>query len=93
MEIALRTLAPDVLACDEIGGEGEAAAILSGAGAGVPLLATAHGETCRQIMSRPALRPLLEAGIFDRLVLLDSSKNPGTVREILDLHHREEGSA
>ena len=44
-------------------------------------------------MSRPALRPLLEAGIFDRLVLLDSSKNPGTVREILDLHHREEGSA
>lgn len=92
MEIALRTLAPDILACDEIGGEGETAAILSSAGAGVPLLATAHGESFAQIARRPALRPLLEAGIFDRLVLLGSSKNPGAVREIIDLHHREEGT-
>ena len=90
--IALRTLAPDILACDEIGGEGETAAILSSAGAGVPLLATAHGESFAQIARRPALRPLLEAGIFDRLVLLGSSKNPGAVREIIDLHHREEGT-
>lgn len=85
MEIALRTLSPDILACDEIGGPGEAQALLSNGGAGVPLLATAHGETAEQIFRRPFLRPLLEAGIFDRLVLLDSRKSPGTVREIRDL--------
>ncbi len=85
MEIALRTLSPDILACDEIGGPGEAEALLSSAGAGVPLLATAHGETVEQVFHRPFLRPLLEAGIFDRLVLLDSRKSPGTVREIRDL--------
>ncbi len=64
LEIATRTLSPDVIACDEIGSEREAAAILSLANAGVSLVATAHAASLAGLLARPPLMRLWQAGVF-----------------------------
>lgn len=67
-EMLLRSMNPQVLAMDEIGGEAEAAALTNAVGCGVRLLATAHGESLQQLRRRSGLGPLLAAGAFVRVV-------------------------
>lgn len=68
IEIATRTQNPEAIICDEIGGEDETRAILSSQNAGVPLIATAHGKSARELYLRPNLKILLDAGVFRYLV-------------------------
>lgn len=63
IEAALRCMSPELLICDEIGGE-EADAILENGRGGLPLIAAAHGGSVGELYARPALRKLLTAGIF-----------------------------
>ena len=63
MEIALRCFAPQVIVCDEIGAA-EAQAMLFSASCGVPILASAHAENLRQLLSSPPIAKLHEAGVF-----------------------------
>lgn len=63
MEIAVRTLSPDVLVCDEIT-DREAEGVFAAAQGGVPLLASAHGASEQEIKARPGLFPFLNAGFF-----------------------------
>ncbi len=64
IEIATRTLSPQVIFCDEIGSAEEANAILCVQNSGVPLIATAHAETMASLLKRPNVRVLYDAGIF-----------------------------
>jgi len=64
IEIATRTLSPEVIFCDEIGSAEEARAILSAQNSGVPLIATAHAESKEALLRRPNIRMLYENGIF-----------------------------
>lgn len=69
--LLLRGMGPQVLAADEITAPEDVKALLTAAGCGVSLLATAHGESREDLRRRPLYRPLLEEGIFRRLVLID----------------------
>lgn len=64
IEIATRVLSPQLIVCDEIGDAADAAAIHAAAGAGVPLIASAHADGIEALWARPSLRSLLESGIF-----------------------------
>lgn len=64
IEIATRTLAPDVIFCDEIGGMEEAEAILKVQNTGVPLIASAHAGSFASLLLRPPIRLLWENGVF-----------------------------
>ncbi len=64
IEIATRTLSPEVIFCDEIGTPEEAAAIVSAGNSGVPLIASAHAETREMLLDRPAIRMLYDGGLF-----------------------------
>ena len=68
IEIATRTMNAQLIVCDEIGGESEAAAILSAQNCGVPLVASAHGESVGGLLRRRGLRLLHEARVFDAYV-------------------------
>lgn len=63
IEIATRTLSPEIIVCDEIG-EGDAEKIISSQNTGVPLIATVHGATLGSLMMRPGVKKLYEAGVF-----------------------------
>lgn len=82
MEIALRTMAPRVMVCDEIGGEEETPLLRRCFQSGVSVIATAHAASPDQLFSRPVLGELLKAGCFDGLVLL-SSRHPSIPQTIL----------
>lgn len=64
IEIATRTLSPEVILCDEIGTDAEAAAILEMQNCGVPLVATAHAGSLDEVLRRPPLRRLIDARVF-----------------------------
>lgn len=76
MEAALRCMSPELLICDEIGGE-EADAILENGRGGLPLIAAAHGGSVHELYARPSLHRLLAAGIFRCCVGLSRSGEGG----------------
>ena len=68
VEIATRTLSAQVILCDEIGDTEEALSLISTHHGGVPLIATAHGGTVRELMTRTGIRLLHEARLFGAYV-------------------------
>ena len=69
IEIAARTLSPNVIVVDEIGSsDGEINAILSAHNCGVPLIATAHAKSCDELLRRSGIRRLYDAAIFQNYV-------------------------
>ena len=78
----IRSMSPDVVATDEIGRPEDSLALQEALGAGVTVVATAHGGTLTELERRPALRELLGLGAFDVAVLLGRSRGPGTVERV-----------
>ena len=68
ISIALRTLAPALIVCDEIGGGEDARAIEEAGLAGVPLVASVHGGSVEEVVRLPHLRRMLGRGLFGYLV-------------------------
>lgn len=84
-EIAVRTLSPDIIVLDEIGGEDESKALLSGVNSGVNFIATAHGSTFEEVLRRPNIKTLVNAGVFKKAVVLEGRNAPCKVRETVSL--------
>ena len=66
--LLLRAMNPQVLAVDEVTAPEDVKALMTAAGCGVTLLATAHGEGRTDLECRSLYRPLLEEGLFRFLV-------------------------
>lgn len=66
--LLLRAMNPQVLAVDEITARSDVEAMMTAAGCGVTLLATAHGAGRADLERRPLYRPLLEESLFRFLV-------------------------
>lgn len=81
---ALRSLAPDVILCDEIGSMDDVRAIRSVANAGVRMLVTLHGASRAQLCARPQVQALLQTGAFRYLVVLAGKNVPGEILEVND---------
>ena len=71
IEIAARTMNSELMVCDEIGDEAEAVAIIAAQNCGVPLLASAHGDTLRGLLRRSGIRALHNAGVFGAYVRIE----------------------
>ena len=71
----LRTMGPQCIAVDEITQENDCVALLEASGCGVDLLATAHGSGLEDLKRRPIYRKLMDAGVFDRIVVLQRDKS------------------
>ena len=71
IEIAARTMNPELMVCDEIGDEDEARAIIAVQNCGVPLLASAHGNDLCGLLQRTGIRALHKAGVFGAYVRID----------------------
>lgn len=84
-QIALRTLSPDIIVLDEIGSEAEAEALLSGMNSGVDFIATAHGSDFAEVLKRPNIKKLIDAGVFKKAVILQGRKAPCKVKEVVTL--------
>ena len=75
VEIAMRTLSPEVMIIDEIADLSEAEALLSVGRGGVPIIATAHAEDISDALRRRAVRLLYDSGYLDLFIRLKREKN------------------
>lgn len=68
IEIAVRSLNPQLIVCDEIGNEKEAGSILDAHACGIPLIATCHGKTAEEILHRSGIKLLHKEKIFKHYI-------------------------
>lgn len=68
IEIATRCFSPQLIVCDEIGSEAEAEAIELAANCGVPILASAHGDSIDSLLCRRPIERLHRAAVFSYYV-------------------------
>ncbi|HWR07417.1 stage III sporulation protein AA [Sporomusa sp.] len=80
----IRSMAPQVVATDELGRAEDAAAVREAVCAGVSVIATAHSRTIDELHSRPYVGELVKENFFERYVILSNRSGPGTVEEIFD---------
>lgn len=76
---AVRCLSPDIVICDEIGGEEDAKAVELSLNAGVTVIASAHAGSISELMARPQTSKLIATGAFQRAVCLSGRENPGVI--------------
>lgn len=81
MRMAVRSMAPDVVAVDEIGTKGDAEALKYLARSGVKFLATIHGNSPKDIMNSD-ISSLVENGYVSRIIQLSRKNGIGTIEQI-----------
>lgn len=84
MRMLLRSMAPQVIAVDEIGKGADCEALQEILSAGVTLMCTVHGKDEKECLRRPYLSELLEKGFFERIIILSHRQGPCTIEAILD---------
>lgn len=82
IERLVRSMAPDAVVTDELGGEGDARVAYEAACAGVMVLASAHAADIPSARRKRGLAPLIEDGLFDVFAVLGGA--PGRIVEIVD---------
>ena len=85
VQMALRTLAPQVILLDELGDLTEVAALEQGFFSGVEFVVSVHAATLEDALQRPQVRVLQQQGALRFLVLLEGRCAPGRIREIRQL--------
>lgn len=68
--LLLRSMGPQVIVTDEIGSAEDCRALAEALNAGVTVIASAHGGSYEELISRPRLGELVRQGFFERMILL-----------------------
>lgn len=84
IDIAVRTLSPDIIACDEISSSKETEAIVRAVNCGVRFILTLHSGSYSELISKKLLSQLIETKAFDKVVLLSSGESIGKIKQIYD---------
>ena len=82
VQMALRTLSPQVILLDELGGLDEVTALEQGLFSGVDFVATLHAATPEEATMRPQVKYLMERGAVRVLVWLTGRQAPGCIGEV-----------
>ena len=90
LSMLIRSMSPQVVAADEIGGDRDAEALRQAACCGCSVLATAHGGTLEEIRGKPSMERLFREGLFERHILL-GGVNAGRrqVGQVLGIYGRD----
>lgn len=77
--MAIRTMNPRVILCDELGSTQDAAALEEGIASGVAFVASVHCDSWEGLSQKPQLVRLLRTGAFRTILLLEGAAHPGTI--------------
>lgn len=72
IEIATRTLSPDMIICDEISTEEEVDSILYAFSSGISFALSVHISSRKDLLNKPIIKTLLKTQEFSYIVLLDN---------------------
>lgn len=65
IELATKSMTPNLIICDEISSQAEANAILNASHSGVSLVATTHAKSFNELLSKEITRDLINNNVFD----------------------------
>lgn len=85
----IRSMAPEVVATDEIGRAEDVAAVQEAIHAGVSVITTVHSRTIHDLFERPHIGELVKHKTFDRYIILSNRLGPGTIEEIYNANHEK----
>ena len=85
MRMLVRSMAPEVIGCDEIGSKEDMEAINYAMCSGVKGIFTAHANTFEELLLNNELKELIEKHIIDVIIFLDEN-NRGDVKTIYKLN-------
>lgn len=84
MMMLIRSMAPDILAVDELGNAGDIEALHQATHCGCKMLATIHGFSLEDVYRKRYMREVMEEQLFDRYMLLGKKNNRCIVSGIYD---------
>lgn len=84
MMLLIRSMAPRVVAVDEIGSPEEIHAIETILHCGCRFLATVHAGSLEELKRKPLLEKLVQEQVFERYIILENRGQARRVHEILD---------
>jgi len=82
--MAIRSMSPDVIVCDEIGTQKDMESILMALNSGISLITTIHGFGIEDLYKRLVFKDIVENYVFARAIVLSNKKGIGTVECIYD---------
>ena len=80
----LKTMNPSVIVADEISEVNDIEGILEASRCGVKVIATAHAGNIEDLKRRPSFEKLLDAKVFERIVVLSKRFGIGTIEAVFD---------
>ena len=84
MSMVIRSMAPDIIATDEIGSAKDILAIKAAILSGVIVIFTMHGDSLKSVLENENVKELIDMNVFSKIILLSSGKIPGIVEKIYD---------
>ena len=82
MNMLIRSMAPEVLATDELGNKEDIQALEEALAAGVRVITTVHGQSLEDLRNRPVLVSLLEKHLFETIIILSKSQGAGSIEAV-----------
>ena len=74
IQMAIKTLYPEVIIFDEISSLSEAVAVVEGFNCGVPVITTAHAGNIRELRERRVFKELFKTGAINNIFLINKGK-------------------
>lgn len=82
MIMAIRSLSPEVIICDEIGTLGDLEALNMAFNSGVNIIVTVHGFDIKDVYYRRIFKELIDNRILERVIVLSNRKGVGTIEKV-----------
>ena len=80
INMLIRSMAPQIIICDEIGSKEDIEAIKRATCSGVKGIFTAHSDSIQEIYQNENLKQIIENKLIQKIVVLDP-KNKGQIKE------------
>jgi stage III sporulation protein AA len=87
--MAIRSMSPEVILCDEIGTNKDMESIIMALNCGINLITSIHGFGIEDLYNRMVFKDILDNNVFKRAVVLSCSKGVGTIEYIYDFATHE----
>lgn len=84
MMMLVRSMAPNVIAVDELGGAEDVHAMEYAMNCGCKFIATVHGKSMEEIRKKPLFESLIKERRFERYIVLGNSRRVGNVEGVFD---------
>lgn len=84
--MAIRSMSPDIIVCDEIGTYDDVKSILAALNCGINLITTIHGFGIEDLKNRDVFKEVLDNHIFQRAIVLSGKHGVGTVEYVYDFN-------